>query len=87
MNLAQVRIAATGIVGRLSFIAPERDPTGISLSHAAWMARELVTNQELSEGKAMRWYGYLQAMLVFHGVSSLEEEKERSRKASLIDIK
>lgn len=85
MNLAQVRLAATGIVGLLSTTAPERDPMGTSLSHAAWMARELVTNHELSEGKAMRWYGYLQAMLVLHGVSSLEEEKERSRRASLIE--
>jgi hypothetical protein len=55
-----------------------RDPEGKSLEHAAFMAGE-IGDGPMEEGAAMRWLGYLQAMLVFHGVSTLENERDRNR--------
>ena len=56
--------------------APERDPEGKSIAHLIFMAQTLARRELDSETKACRWLGYLQAGLVFHGLSDLETEKE-----------
>ncbi len=55
-----------------------RDPLGRKISHFRWMASELYQRKLDSETKACRWLGYLQAGLIFHGLSTLEREKARN---------
>ncbi|GJD99892.1 hypothetical protein [Methylobacterium isbiliense] len=60
---------------------PERDPQGKSVEHLIFMAQTLARRELDSETKACRWLGYLQAGLVFHGLSDLEAEKELNIKS------
>lgn len=52
-----------------------RDPHGRGFSHAKWMLEEIMKD-EMSVGKANRWLGYAQGLLVCSGALTLETMKE-----------
>lgn len=62
------------------YARPVRNKMGRGIEHALFMATELqVSDGEIdSDTKACRWLGYLQAMLVYEGVSALADEKHRN---------
>lgn len=61
------------LIGR--WIPIERDPRGISINHARWMLENLPEEND----KAGRWLGYAQALMVVHGIMSLEEMRDVTR--------
>lgn len=60
-----------------AWVVPAERGDGRSPSHLHWMALELV-KAEMSPTKACRWLGYLQAGLIYNGVSTLKLEKLRN---------
>jgi hypothetical protein len=75
--IERAAVAASEIGGRLGNIKPQRD-TGLELHHLKWMADELAAKRVGSATKCCRWLGWLQAGMVFHGLSTLDEEKRRN---------
>lgn len=77
--------AATQIItdhfNNSGFEVPAVRGDGTTPGHLHWMALELAKGQ-MSSTKACRWLGYLQAGLVFCGLSTLEFEKERNLASS-----
>jgi hypothetical protein len=61
----------------LHHVGAVKSPEGKGLSHARWMAIEVTCMED--EEKMHRWVGYIQAMLIYEGVSTLEREMERNR--------
>jgi len=71
--------------------APERCPSdfgsntpgmGCQLKHARWMIDTMVARMEaddVSEGKANRWLGFVQCLLWTSGICSLEELRSHNR--------
>lgn len=57
---------------------PQQQSTGISHRHLRFMADQLAEGVVGSETKTCRWLGWLQAGLVYNGLSTLEAEKERN---------
>ena len=59
------------------------ETNSLSLPHALWMC-ETALKGHLKEGwsidKVSRWQGYVQAVLVVHKVSSVEDERDVTRK-------
>ena len=80
MDINEAQTAAREIDRKLAAmgIEPVRESEGKSLGHARFMANQIADGMSLN--KTMRWLGYLQAMLVFNGVSALDEEKDRNRR-------
>jgi hypothetical protein len=57
-----------------------------TLNHLVWMIQEIKTNQETwSEGKVGRWLGFIQGVLCFQGITTIE--KERKRNTMVFDLK
>lgn len=94
MDLAQARTAAAVLAGRVRIaspgIDPARLPNGMGLAHALYMldcvAQASVDDKPMGEGKAMRWLGYAQAMLVYEGCDALDAMKETNRAATYDDL-
>ncbi|UQT02973.1 hypothetical protein TOTORO_01100 [Serratia phage vB_SmaS-Totoro] len=55
------------------------DPT-MTGSHLVWMLEELSTNEDQSDTKKHRWLGYIQGILIAHGVTTVAAEREFTRK-------
>ena len=58
------------------------DPT--SLEHLLWMCEECKTNvrddgQGMPTDKYSRWLGYIQGCIIMHGLTTVEEERNRTR--------
>lgn len=70
--------AASMLFAELRDIAPMRSDDGCTLGHLRWMAEELAAKRLDSETKACRWLGWLQAGLVWQGLSTLDAEKRRN---------
>lgn len=47
--------------------------------HLLWMLQQIETNVNMSLTKRHRWLGYIQGILVSHGVFSVQEEREYTR--------
>lgn len=59
------------------------DEEPLSLEHAHWMAIEALrghTKEGWSLDKVSRWQGYIQAVLVMHKISSVDQERDITRK-------
>ena len=59
------------------------DDDPLSLEHAHWMAIEALrghTKEGWSLDKVSRWQGYIQAVLVMHKISSVDQERDITRK-------
>lgn len=61
-------------------VTVERDDSGMSVNHAAWMLQGIASGYVQHE-KAHRWLGYAQGLLVVHGAATLEQMKEVNRNA------
>lgn len=88
MNKRQAIRAAINI--DLLYLQPEcpaieQSKDGVSYPHLRWMV-EQIEKDEMSEGKTMRWLGYIQGVLVAIGPSSctLDQMKDLSRRAAEI---
>ncbi len=89
MDHAQARSAAEVLAHRIRVASPDvkpaRLPDGKGLAHALFMldsvASAQVDGRPMGEGKAMRWLGYAQAMLVYEGLGALDAMKETNRAA------
>lgn len=53
---------------------PVRHPNGEGISHLRWMVSE-IAKEHMSEGKTMRWLGYIQGAIVTLHIASLEDMK------------
>lgn len=58
----------------------ERNERGLSYEHLRWMVLEM--HNGMSIGKAMRWLGYIQGVLVATAVCTLEDMKNLSKRHS-----
>ncbi len=47
--------------------------------HLQWMLGELQTNTEMSVTKKHRWLGFIQGVLVCHGLITVNEERNFTR--------
>lgn len=55
-------------------------PKELKLSYAGWMLDQVKENVEKwPVDKLHRWIGFVQAILAFHGVITVEEERKRTR--------
>lgn len=61
-----------------------QDAPACSGRHLAWMVEEM--ERGLSEGKTMRWLGYIQGVLVTLGIAPLEDMKAFSRTKSIEEL-
>ena len=71
------RVAEELLRTNLASCTPIRNESGEGIQHAAWMATEL-TKREMSPTKACRWLGYIQAVAISYGLSTLAKEKQRN---------
>lgn len=62
---------------------PREDGAPTGNEHLAWMVQQMCA--ALSEGKTMRWLGYIQGVLVARG-ASLADMKELNRVATATHI-
>ena len=53
----------------------QKDPQGRSYAHLLWMLNGIQL-QYITGNKAHRWLGYIQGMLVAHGIVSLDDMKK-----------
>lgn len=53
---------------------PQRLESGLGANHIHFMLEEIAWG-EMSEGKANRWLGYAQALMVYYNYSNLEKMK------------
>lgn len=67
----QAMIWSTGIT------APMQEPEGKSFNHLLWMIEEMRTMTD--PGKWMRWLGFVQGMLISHGLTTVREERDFTR--------
>jgi hypothetical protein len=58
-----------------------RDPSGTTFRHLRWMVAE-IEKDEMSEGKTMRWLGYIQGVIVAQGFATLDQMKALSARAA-----
>jgi len=64
--------------GLLANVPATRDDEGKGLAHLRWMTEQLASRSIESPTKACRWLGYIQAMLISRGMSTLDAEKRRN---------
>lgn len=69
----------------LRTVTPERNPEdGSSPGHLRWMLEELLaTMDHQTTDKVNRWIGFIQGALVARGITSVNTERERVRKAAI----
>lgn len=55
-------------------------PKEMQLSYIGWMLDQMRENADIwPVDKLNRWVGYVQAVLMFHGLTTVEEERKRTR--------
>lgn len=84
MNKEQAIVAAVEI--DIRYLRPNCDTarqssSGFNLMHLRWMVEE-IERGTMSEGKTMRWLGYLQGVMVGRYGATLEDMKDISRRAA-----
>lgn len=58
----------------------EEDKKETSIANISWMCRTAAINcQNWPIDKLSRWLGFIQACLVFHGLTTVEEERKVTR--------
>lgn len=59
-------------------IPAQRDKTP-SVGHLVWMIYEIKKNAHIwREGKVGRWLGFIQGVLCFQGITTIEKERKRN---------
>lgn len=89
MDRAQAIKAADALQARYFPRSTPRQEDGRSGEHLAYMVQQMHRGESpndriiggMSDGKIMRWIGFIQGALVLRGDASLEDMKEVSRKA------
>lgn len=87
MNQRQAIDVALALKKRYFDVPPEREEgsqilEGTAPGHLSWMVDTMLADEGImSEGKTMRWLGYIQGVLVHAQQATLNEMKEASRKA------
>lgn len=76
---AKTTIATVEVQGKFAF---QRDKYGRTIGHAMWMLRGIAEGY-IQHGKAHRWLGYAQGLLVTHGEISLEDAKRLNKEAKI----
>lgn len=61
-------------------IGADRDPRGGRIHHAAWMLNNLPQD---SSDKYNRWIGYIQALMIIHGLITLVEMRDLTRESTV----
>ena len=68
-------------IRRLYKGAPQRANDGRGIGHVLWMLDEMRT-RPMSDRKIATWFGYVQCALIYNGFSTLDAERDRSRRFS-----
>lgn len=86
MDIEHIQRAAKEIVDLLEDrkVQSQEDPEERTPGHAMWLA-ETISSTRNPDRVTMRWYGFLQAMIVLHHFSDAATEEARVRKFGLDD--
>lgn len=61
-------------------IRSQKDDTNpTSLEHILWMIMFMLLQHPMSVDKYSRWLGFIQACLVWHGITTVKEERDVTR--------
>lgn len=87
MNLQDVKDVMLGYDAVLANrnIIVQRHAHLATLAHVRWMTNEVQQWTREREGKAMRWLGFVQGVLVANGIFSLDDVKKHSRTRQIGD--
>ena len=68
------------VILNVNHISAMRDPRGIAINHAQWMIENMPNDDEVE--KYSRWIGYIQALMVVHGLMTLNEMRDITRETA-----